>query len=355
MRRALAHARRGAGRTAPNPLVGACVVTDDGVVVGDGAHERAGEAHAEVHALDEAGALARAATLYCTLEPCAHTGRTGPCTRRIIDAGVRRVVVAIEDPYPLVNGRGIAELRAHGIQVDVGVEAEAARRLNRAFLMVMKAGRPWVTLKAATSLDARIAEAPGARTALTSTPANLHVQHGRALVDAVAVGSGTVLADDPLLTARDVYRDRPLTRVVFDRRLRTPASARLFTTLDAGPVVILTSSATMHAETTRAACLRRAGATLIDVPGPGLRTALECLPALDVHSIEIEGGAAIHAAAWDEGVVDAVQLYVAPVWLGPQGVPLFGGRGPSLMMLDDRRVELLGPDVLIEGDVHRTG
>ena len=111
----------------------------------------------------------------------------------------------------------------------------------------------------------------------------------------------------------------------------------------------------MHAETARAACLRRAGATLVEVPGPGLRAALECLPALDVHSIEIEGGAAIHAAAWDEGVVDAVQLYVAPVWLGPQGVPLFGGRGPSLMMLDDRRVELLGPDVLIEGDVHRTG
>ena len=158
----------------------------------------------------------------------------------------------------------------------------------------------------------------GARTALTSTPANLHVQHGRALVDAIAVGSGTVLVDDPLLTARDVYRDRPLTRVVFDRRLRTPPSARLFTTLDAGPVVILTSAATVQAEPARAAGLRRAGATLIEVPGPGLRAALECLPALDVHSIEIEGGAAIHAAAWDEGVVDAVQLYVAPVWLGPR-------------------------------------
>jgi diaminohydroxyphosphoribosylaminopyrimidine deaminase/5-amino-6-(5-phosphoribosylamino)uracil reductase len=355
MRRALAHARRGAGRTAPNPLVGACVVTDDGVVVGDGAHERAGEAHAEVHALDEAGPLARGATLYCTLEPCVHTGRTGPCTRRIIEAGLRRVVVAIEDPYPLVNGRGVAELRAHGIQVDVGVEQDAARRLNRAFLMVMEKGRPWVTVKAATSLDARIAEAPGVRTALTSTPANLHVQHGRALVDAVAVGSGTVLVDDPLLTARDVYRDRPLTRVVFDRRLRTPPTARLFSTLDAGAVVILTSRSKVREEPARAAALRRAGATVIEAAGPGLRAALECLPSLDVHSIEIEGGAAVHAAAWDEDVVDAVQLYVAPAWLGPQGVPLFGGRGPSLMMLTDRRVELLGPDVLIEGDVHRAG
>jgi diaminohydroxyphosphoribosylaminopyrimidine deaminase / 5-amino-6-(5-phosphoribosylamino)uracil reductase len=355
MRRALAHARRGEGRTAPNPLVGACVVTDEGVVVGVGAHERAGEAHAEVHALDEAGFQASGATLYCTLEPCAHTGRTGPCTRRIIDAGVRRVVVAIQDPNPLVNGRGVAELLAHGIQVDVGVEAPAARRLNRGFLMVMEKGRPWVTVKAATSLDGRIAAAPGVRTALTSTPANLHVQHGRALIDAIAVGSGTVLVDDPLLTARDVYRDRPLPRVVFDRRLRTPPSARLFTTLDAGPVVILTSAAVAQAEPARAADLRKAGATLIEVPGPGLRAALECLPALDVHSIEIEGGAAIHAAAWEESVVDAVQLYVAPVWLGPEGVPLFCGRGPALMMLENQRVEILGPDVLIEGDVQRLG
>ena len=147
--------------------------------------------------------------MYCTLEPCVHTGRTGPCTRRIIDAGVRRVVVAIEDPYPLVNGRGVAELRANGIQVDLGVEADAARRQNRAFLSVMTRGRPWVTVKAATSLDGRIAAAEGQRTALTSTPANLHVQYGRAVVDAIAVGVGTVLVDDPLLTARDVYRDRP--------------------------------------------------------------------------------------------------------------------------------------------------
>jgi diaminohydroxyphosphoribosylaminopyrimidine deaminase/5-amino-6-(5-phosphoribosylamino)uracil reductase len=333
--------------------VGACVVTDEGVVVGDGAHERAGEPHAEVHALDEAGPLARGATLYCTLEPCVHTGRTGPCTRRIIQAGIRRVVVAIEDPYPLVNGRGVAELRAHGIQVDVGVEAGAARRLNRAFLTVLEKGRPWVTVKAATSLDGRIAAAPGVRTALTSTPANLHVQYGRALVDAIGVGSGTVLVDDPLLTARDVYRDRPLTRVLFDRRLRTPPTARLFTTLDAGPVVILTSVAAVRDEPARVASLRQAGATLVEVQGPGLRPALERLPALDVHSIEIEGGAAIHAAAWQEGVVDAVQLYVAPIWLGPRGVPLFGGCGPPLMMLADRRVEILGPDVLIEGNVHR--
>lgn len=353
MRRALAHALRGLGRTTPNPLVGACVVTDEGVVVGQGAHERAGEPHAEVHALTEAGALARGATLYCTLEPCVHTGRTGPCTRRIIEAGIRRVVVAIEDPYPMVNGRGIEALRLNGIQVDVGVEAETARRQNRAFLSVMTRGRPWVTVKAATSLDGRIAAAEGQRTAITSTPANLHVQYGRAMVDAIGVGVGTVLVDDPLLTARDVYRDRPLTRVVFDRQLRTPPEARLFTTLAAGPVVVVTCGTPEGEQADRLARLLDAGATVVTAPEPSLASALGCLPGLDVHNIEIEGGAEVHAAAWDEGVVDAVQLYVAPVCLGAAGVPLFAGRGPGLLMLEHPHVDLLGPDVLIEGDVHR--
>ena len=353
MRRALEHAVRGLGRTTPNPLVGACVVTDEGVVAGQGAHERAGEPHAEVHALAEAGSMARGATLYCTLEPCVHTGRTGPCTRRIIEAGVRRVVVAIEDPYPLVNGRGVMELRANGIQVDLGVEAEAARRQNRPFLSVMTRGRPWVTVKAATSLDGRIAAAEGQRTALTSTPANLHVQYGRAVVDAIGVGVGTVLVDDPLLTARDIYRDRPLTRVVFDRQLRTPPEAKLFTTLAAGPVVVVTCGTPVADAADRMARLLDVGATVVAAPEATLTSALECLPALDVHSIEIEGGAEVHAAAWDEGVVDAVQIYVAPVWLGAAGVPLFAGRGPELLMLDHPHVDLLGPDVLIEGDVHR--
>jgi diaminohydroxyphosphoribosylaminopyrimidine deaminase/5-amino-6-(5-phosphoribosylamino)uracil reductase len=353
MRRALEHASRGLGRTTPNPLVGACVVTDEGVLVGQGAHERAGGPHAEVHALDDAGPRARGATLYCTLEPCAHTGRTGPCTRRIIDAGIRRVVVAIQDPFPLVNGRGIAALRAEGIHVDVGVEAEAARRMNRAFLMAVEHGRPWVTIKAATSLDGRIAAAPGERTALTSAPANLHVQEGRAVVDAIAVGSGTVLVDDPLLTARDVYRDHPLSRVVFDRRLRTPPTARLFSTLASGPVLILGDADVMTQHPDRVARLRDVGATVVGLTSPDIRTAVECLPAHEIHSVEIEGGAAVHAAAWDAGIVDAVQLYVAPVWIGPTGVPLFDGRGPAMLDLVDRRVDLLGPDVLIEGDVYR--
>jgi diaminohydroxyphosphoribosylaminopyrimidine deaminase/5-amino-6-(5-phosphoribosylamino)uracil reductase len=329
MRRALEQARRGLGRTTPNPLVGACVVTDEGVVVGDGAHERAGEPHAEVHALIEAGERARGATLYCTLEPCSHTGRTGPCTERIIAAGITRVVAAMEDPFPLVSGRGFAALRAHGIEVHEGLEREAALRLNQPFLTAIREGRPFVIVKAAASIDGRIARAPGMRTPLTSAAANRRVQYLRAQVDAVAIGSETLLADDPLLTVRDVYRERPLTRIIFDRRRRTPPTARIFSTGADGPVLVVGS------------------------PGEDLRSILRQLGREGIQSVLLEGGAQIHAAAWDEDLVDYVQLYVTPAVLGPEGVPLFGGRPWSLSSLIDPKVELLGPDTLIEGYVHR--
>src|SRR5471032_893352 len=241
MERALFHAGRGRGRTSPNPLVGAVIVSPDGVIVGQGFHERAGEAHAEVRALAEAGERARGATLYCTLEPCCHLGRTGPCVHRIVAAGVARVVAAVEDPNPLVSGRGFAFLRAAGVAVDVGLFAGAAAALNQAFFTLMLEGRPFVVLKAATSLDGFIAERPGHRTPLTSAEANRHAHRIRAEVDAIGVGIGTVISDDPILTARGVYRERPLTRVVFDRQLRTPPDARLLSTPEAGPVIIVTT------------------------------------------------------------------------------------------------------------------
>lgn len=353
MRRALQHARRGVGRTTPNPVVGACVVSSEGVVIGQGAHERAGEPHAEVHALIEAGEAARGATLYCTLEPCAHTGRTPPCTDRIIAAGITRVVAAMEDPHPLVQGRGFAALRAHGIQVEVGVERAAALRLNQPFVTAVREGRPFVILKAATSLDGRIAAARGARTALTSEEARRHAHGMRAWVDAVAIGSDTLLVDDPLLTVRGIYRERPLTRVVFDRRLRTPVSARVLSTLSAGPVIILTSPHALETKRREAAALEHAGATLLSAPDTDIAAALRVLPRHDVYSLVIEGGAAVHAAAWDAGVVDYVQVYIAPVWLGAEGVPVWGGREVAASALVERRVDLLGPDVLIEGYVHR--
>ena len=352
MQRALEHARRGIGRTTPNPIVGAVVVSDEGVVLGQGAHEKAGEAHAEVHALDEAGDAARDATLYCTLEPCAHTGRTGPCTERIIRAGIKRVVAAMADPFPLVSGKGFAALRAHGIEVRVGVERDAAVRLNQPFLTALRDGRPFVTLKAATSLDGRIAARPGERTTLSSELALRHAQYVRASVDAIAVGSGTILVDDPLLTAREVYRERPLVRVVFDRRLRTPPTARVLSTLSAGPVIIITSPRPGETDDS-ALALEKAGATVMPVETPTVGAALRQLPRLGVQSIVIEGGAAVHTAVWDEGLVDYVQLYVTPVALGREGVPFLEGRDFASVALIERRVDHLGPDVLIEGYVHR--
>lgn len=329
MRRALEQARRGLGRTTPNPVVGATIVTDEGVVVGDGAHERAGEPHAEIHALNEAGDRARGATLYCTLEPCSHTGRTGPCTERIIAAGIKRVVAAMEDPFPLVRGRGFATLRAHGVDVAEGVGKEESLRLNQPFLTAVRDGRPFVIVKAATSIDGRIAATPGARTQLTSREANRRVQYLRAQVDAIGIGSGTLLVDDPLLTVRDVYRGRPLVRVIFDRRGRTPADARVFSTVDQGPVRVVGSA------------------------GEDLQSVLRQLASEGIQSLLLEGGAQLHAAAWDANVVDYVQLYVTPVVLGPAGVPVFGGRPWSVASLIEPRVEVLGADTLIEGYVHR--
>jgi diaminohydroxyphosphoribosylaminopyrimidine deaminase/5-amino-6-(5-phosphoribosylamino)uracil reductase len=353
MRRALQLAERGLGRTTPNPVVGACVVTDEGVVVGQGCHERAGEPHAEVHALDQARDKARGATLYCTLEPCVHTGRTGPCTQRIVAAGIRRVVGAIEDPDPRVKGRGFAELRGHGIQVDVGVGHEAAARLNQPFFMARREGRPFIILKAATSIDGRIAARAGERTLLTSAPANRRAQFVRATVDAIGVGSDTVLVDDPLLTVREVYRERRLARVVFDRRLRTSPEARLFSTVETGPVIILTSIEALAAKAVDARALERAGAAVVPVAEPGLTPMLRQLISFDIQSVLLEGGAAIHCAAWDEGVVDYVQLYVTPHVLGPAGLPLLDGRAFSPASLIDSRIDVRGPDVIIEGYVHR--
>ncbi len=353
MRRALFLAERGVGRTTPNPVVGACVVTDEGVVVGQGAHERAGEPHAEVYALEAAGERARGATLFCTLEPCVHTGRTGPCTERILAAGIRRVVAALEDPNPLVSGRGFACLRSQGVEVVAGVEGEAAARQNLPFLTVHRHGRPFVILKAATSLDGYIAARRDARTLLTSPPANRRAHQVRARVDAIAVGAGTLRVDDPLLTSREVYRERPLARVVFDRRLRTTAHARVFSTLHAGPVIILTSQDAIAAQADHARRLESAGATIVPVAEPGLACMLGSLVPLDIHSVLLEGGAEMHAAAWDAGVVDSVHLYVTPHAIGAGGVPLLEGRRFSAAALVDARVEVHGPDVVIEGYVHR--
>lgn len=351
MARALVIARRGSGRTAPNPMVGAIVVSPEGVVVASAHHDRAGEPHAEVLALTAAGERARGATLYCTLEPCCHHGRTGPCVDKIVEAGVARVVAAIEDPDPRVAGGGVRYLQAHGVEVRVGVRAAAARGLNRAYFTAVTERRPLVVLKAATSLDGRIAAAPGRPTKLTSPPSDRFAQIFRAEVDAIAVGSGTVLVDDPLLTTRLVHRARPLVRVIFDRRLRTPPSARIITTLESGPLVVLTSAA--HLGSDRAARLAERGVVLRAFDGDDVAPGFRTLREFGVNSVLLEGGATLHAAAWDAGVVDAVHLYIAPVVLGPEAVPLLAGRQLRLADLEDVETFSCGPDTVIRGYVHR--
>jgi diaminohydroxyphosphoribosylaminopyrimidine deaminase/5-amino-6-(5-phosphoribosylamino)uracil reductase len=351
MDRALFLAARGRGRTSPNPMVGAVVVSPDGVIVGQGFHERAGQAHAEVHALGMAGARARGATMYCTLEPCCHHGRTGPCAPRVVEAGIARVVAATLDPDPRVDGRGLHYLRAQGLQVEVGLRHAEAVRLNEAFFTLMREGRPFVILKAAISQDGCLAQTAGQRTQLTSAAANLHAHGVRAAVDAIGVGVGTIVADDPLLTARGVYRERPLVRVIFDRSLRTPPGARVLSTRDAGPVIIVTEAgAAARAEVRRP--LEDQGGEIEVTRDGSFGAALERLAARQVASLLLEGGAALHASAWDEHLVDYVRLYVTPHIIGPAGLKLLDGRAFSTAELVEQRVEPLGPDVLIEGYVH---
>ncbi len=350
MAHALALAERGRGRTSPNPMVGAVVVDREGVIVGRGGHEYAGGPHAEIHALRDAGARARGATMYCTLEPCSHVGRTGPCAPALAEAGITRVVIATGDPNPVVNGGGIEILRRRGIDVTTGVLGVEARGLNRPFLSVMTRRRPFVTMKVALSADHRIAAGPGLRTPLTGAAANRVIHRDRAEVDAIAVGSGTILADDPLLTARGAFRHRPLARIVFDSRLRTPSSAKLFSTLGAGPVIIVSTSASVAAAPARAAELAGIGASILAIDEErALEHALEQLAVRGISSMIIEGGLALHRAFRDAKLVDRVQAYMTPRRLGPEGLEWLPFPLPGLVGITTRQ---LGADILVEGYVH---
>lgn len=332
-------------------MVGAVVVDPEGVIVGRGFHEFAGGPHAEVHALRDAGDRARGATLYCTLEPCSHVGRTGACAPVVANSGVARVVVATADPNPLVNGGGLEILRGRGIAVTTGILDAEARTLNAPFFSVMTRHRPFITMKVALSADHRIALRPGVRTPLTGAAAGRVIHRDRAEVDAIAVGSGTILADDPVLTARGAFRHRPLVRAVFDARLRTPPNARLLSTLAAGPVIIVSTRSSVSRNADRVKSLAGAGAEILTIGDDASVTeALEMLAARGVSSMIVEGGVTLHRAFWDAGLVDRVQIYMTPHRLGAEGlawlrVPL-SGLGPVTR-------KPLGADTLIEGYVHR--
>ena len=349
LRQALTLARRGRGRTRPNPMVGA-VVVKAGRVVGRGWHARAGAPHAEAAALAEAGARARGARLYLNLEPCCHFGRTPPCTDAILAAGVREVVASMRDPDPRVDGRGFEALRRAGVVVRVGGLAKEARRLNADFVRARRRGRPVVTLKAGMSLDGRIATRGGQSRWITSEAARRAARRLRARHDAVLVGVGTVLADDPVLGARGAAP----ARVVLDSRLRTPPRARLLRS-GGGPVIVVTRRGPVAA---RRRALERAGAVVIETASRDgrvdLKAALRELGRRGIGSVLIEGGGEVLGSALDQRLGDRVALYVGLRLLGGRGArPAFAGRGVERLRgavrVTGARVRRLGGDVVVEG------
>ena len=354
MARALELARLGTGLASPNPLVGAVVVSA-GQIVGEGTHAFAGRKHAEVLALEQAGAAARAGTLYLNLEPCCHHGRTGPCSEAVIGAGIARVVAAMSDPNPEVSGWGFDRLRAAGIEVVCGLCETEARRLNEAFAKWIVTRSPLVTLKAAMTLDGKIA--PGAGTGdapvwITGELARAHVQELRHASDAILVGVGTVLADNPLLTDRSGRpRRRPLLRVVLDSKLRLPLDGRLAESARDDVVVFCTAP-----DSARRQALMRCGVRVEQVAaGTDGRTdipaVLRRLGELEILSLLIEGGSRVNGKVLSGGQVDKVFLYFAPTILGSDAVPFVQtlDEGTELPRLHDIELHEFGDDFGVEG------
>lgn len=344
MARALRLAERGRWTCDPNPRVG-CVLVADGAVVGEGWHERAGGPHAEVVALEAAGAAARGATAYVSLEPCSHYGRTPPCADALIEAGVARVVIGAEDPNPRVGGQGVARLREAGVAVATGLMAAAAEAQNAGFMRRMRGGLPWVRCKVAASLDGCTAMASGESRWITSAAARRDVHRWRAASTAIVTGVDTVIADDPRLTARDV--DRPFLaprRVVLDSHLRTPPAASLLR--DDGGVTLMHVGEMPRREQT----LVRAGAHLCQVAAGGdgrvdPAAALQALAAEEVNEVLVEAGPTLSGALLQAGVVDELIVYLAPHLMGHEGRPLLALAGLERMaqrlaleVTDQRRV-----------------
>jgi diaminohydroxyphosphoribosylaminopyrimidine deaminase/5-amino-6-(5-phosphoribosylamino)uracil reductase len=339
---ALDFARQGIGLTSPNPCVGAVIVDAKGSIVGTGSHSYDGLKHAEILALDQAREKARGATLYINLEPCSHQGRTAPCTDGVIAAGISRVVACMEDPNPLVSGQGFAKLRSAGIDVSSGILEEQAKALNESFTKYIRHHIPLVTLKAAMTLDGKIAPPPNqapnpvARVSGTHVPwitgesARAHVQELRHQNDAILVGVGTVIADDPLLTDRSGRpRRRQLLRVILDSRLRLPLDSRVAKTAQ-DDVLVLCS----FAEEKKKKQLLKLGIRVQQLPPaksdshPDIAAVLRYLGQLDITSLLIEGGATVNWAALSASVIDKVLLYYAPrILAGTTSVPFAAGAG----------------------------
>ena len=369
MRRALELARAGVGLVSPNPAVGAIVVDASGREVGAGTHTYDGVKHAEVLALEQAGNAARGATLYLNLEPCSHQGRTGPCADAVIAAGISRVICSMEDPNPQVAGQGFAKLRASGITVQVGLFEAEAKKLNESFAKYIRRGKPLVTLKSAMTLDGKIADAtkpgtePGSATPategarsgyhwITGEAARAHVQQLRHQNDAIMVGVGTVMADDPLLTDRSgLPRRRKLLRVILDSYLRIPPASRVIQTAENDVLVLCSTAEEQPRQALEAKGIRVQQISATADGRPDFAAIVQSLGELEITSLLLEGGALVNGAALASGEVDKVFLYYAPKILGGGAVPFIAGEDLRGRAQCVQRFELhrFGEDFALEG------
>ena len=353
MRKAFSLALRAKGRTWPNPLVGA-VVVKKGRIIGQGYHKKAGLAHAEVEAIESAGKCARGASLYVTLEPCAHYGRTPPCVDKIIESGIRRVVVGIVDPNPLNNGKGIKLLKEHGIKVETGFLEEAIRKENQPFIKHITQKTPFITVKVGQSLDGKIALKTGESQWITSSPAREYSHSLRRLYDGIMVGVNTVIRDNPFLSGSP---DRPLTKIVTDSSLSTPAEANIFK--KPGEVIIASLKEKSGQETESRNLLLQKARILEVKENNGqlnLYDLLKKLGRLGLCNILVEGGGSLIGSLFDYGLVDKVMFFIAPEIIGGKdSISSVMGRGISRLdkavKLKDVKIKRMGEDFLVEGTV----
>ncbi|VTR99173.1 bifunctional diaminohydroxyphosphoribosylaminopyrimidine deaminase/5-amino-6-(5-phosphoribosylamino)uracil reductase RibD [Tuwongella immobilis] len=355
MRRALELAARGEGAVEPNPMVGAVVVRD-GVCVGEGYHQRYGGPHAEVHALRAAGEFARGATLYVTLEPCCHFGKTPPCTDAVLQSGIAEVIVAMPDPFPAVAGGGLDILRREGLRVVTGVCRPEAERLNSPYLKRLRTGHPYVIAKWAMTLDGKLAAHTGHSQWISGPESRAMVHHLRGRVDGILVGLGTLLADDPHLVARPASADesplRIATRIVLTRSGNLPPTAKLLSTIDDAPILILTAVTPDEQPALRV--WQTAGAGIVTLPQLTIANALTELGNRRMTNLLVEGGSEILGAFFDAQAIDEVMVFIAPKLVGGRSAPTpIAGTGqpriPELASLQAVRIDRLGDDCCVRG------
>jgi diaminohydroxyphosphoribosylaminopyrimidine deaminase/5-amino-6-(5-phosphoribosylamino)uracil reductase len=352
MKRALRLAEKGRGRTSPNPMVGA-VLVKNGQVVGEGYHARAGEAHAEILALRQAGEEARGSTLYINLEPCIHYGKTPPCAPAVIEAKVRRVVIGMEDPNPLVTGRGLKSLKKAGLDVEVGVLEKECRRLNEAFCKYILKKEPFVILKVAATLDGKIATREGDSKWISGETSRHFVHRMRDQVDGVVVGIGTVLKDDPQLTAR-IKKGRDPYRIILDSRLRIPEDAKVIGNSPSKTIIATTELAARD----KIERLEKKGVRILTLDSKqgrvDLKNCLSKLGEMGMMSLLVEGGSQVNGSFLDEGLIDKILFFLSPKLIGDrEALGIFGGSGKANLKetipLNELRVRRMGEDILIEG------